>query len=146
MADRTERGVLNSLIVACRDADKGFTFAAEHVRSAPVRTLFTELAEERRQFAEALLPHAQRLGGAADGDGSAWATLHRAWMALKDQVAHQDHTILIEAERGEKAALAAYRDALNGMLPPETREVVEAQEAGIHAALERIHAMSTAAG
>ena len=57
MADRTEREVLNTLIVACRDADHGFTFAADRVLWAPLRELFTDLARERRQFADELLPH-----------------------------------------------------------------------------------------
>lgn len=145
MAERTERAVLNSLIVACRDADRGFTFAAEHVLDSTLRTFFEELAKERRQYAEALLPHAQRLGGAADADGSSLATLHRAWMALKDRVTHQDQAMVIEAERGERTALAAYADALGGMLPPEARGVVESQQAGIEAGLRRLHALATAA-
>ena len=142
MADRTEREVLNTLIVACRDADHGFTFAADRVLWAPLRELLTDLARERRQFAEELLPHAQRLGGEADADGSRLAALHRAWMAVRNHVVHEDHTILVEAERGERAALSAYEDALKGMLPPETRDIVERQEAGIVHGLKRLHALS----
>lgn len=145
MADRTERAVLNSLIVACRDADRGFTFAAEHVLDSTLRTFFEDLAKERRHYAEALLPHAQRLGGAADADGSSLATLHRAWMAVKDRVVHHDQAMVIEAERGERTALAAYVDALDGMLPPEVRGVVESQQTGIQAGLQRLHALATAA-
>jgi len=144
MAERTERAVLNSLIVACRDADRGFTFAAEHVLDSTIRTFFEDLAKERRQYAEALLPHAQRLGGAGDAEGSSLATLHRAWMAVKDHVAHRDQAMVVEAERGERTALAAYVDALGGMLPPEVRGVVESQQAGIEAGLKRLHALSTA--
>ncbi len=145
MAERTEREVLNTLIVACRDADRGFTFAAEHVLDSTLRTFFEDMAKERRQYAEALLPHAQRLGGAADADGSSLATAHRAWMALKDRVTHEDQAMVIEAERGERAALAAYTDALAGMLPPETRGVVESQQAGITAGLRKLHALAIAA-
>ncbi|HEY6509653.1 MAG TPA: PA2169 family four-helix-bundle protein [Vicinamibacterales bacterium] len=145
MAERTERAVLNSLIVACRDADRGFTFASEHVLDSTLRTFFEDLAKERRQYAEALLPHAQRLGGAGDAEGSSLATLHRAWMALKDRVAHQDQAMVVEAEWGERTALAAYGEALDGMLPPEARAVVESQHAGIQAGLKRLHALAIAA-
>lgn len=145
MADRTEREVLNTLIVACRDADRGFTFAAEHVLDSTLRTLFEDMATQRRQYAEALLPHAQRLGGTADAEGSTLATAHRAWMALKDRVAHQDQAMVVEAERGERAALAAYADALDGMLPPEARGIVESQHAGITIGLQKLHALAIAA-
>jgi uncharacterized protein (TIGR02284 family) len=145
MADRTERAILNTLIVACRDADRGFTFAAEHVLDSTLRTFFEDLAKERRQYAEALLPHAQRLGGAADADGSPLATVHRAWMALKDHVTHRDQAMVVEAERGERAALALYDEALSGMIPPETRGIVESQQAGIQTGLKRLHALATAA-
>jgi uncharacterized protein (TIGR02284 family) len=143
MAERTERSALNSLIVACRDAERGFAWAAEHLNNAELRTLFDDLAKERHQYAEALLPHAQRLGGAAETDGSKMAALHRAWMSLKDRVAgDHDHAILVEAERGEHAALAAYGEALNGMLPPETVGLVEAQQNGIKAALDRLSVLT----
>ncbi len=145
MAERTEREVLNTLIVACRDAERGFTFAAEHVLDSTLRTFFEGLATERGQYAGTLLPHAQRLGGAADADGSSLATLHRAWMALKDRVAHHDQAMVTEAERGERAALAIYADALGGMLPPEARGIIEAQQAGIEAGLKRLHALAIAA-
>jgi uncharacterized protein (TIGR02284 family) len=50
-----------------------------------------------------------------------------------------DHAIVIEAERGEHAALNAYKDALNGMLPPTATDVIEAQRDAIRDATERIH-------
>jgi uncharacterized protein (TIGR02284 family) len=146
MSERTERATLNGLIVICRDAERGFTLAAEHVKDAGLRTLLSELAAERGQYATALLPHATRLGGEGEGDGSRLATLHRAWIAIKDRVLHDDHAVLAEAERGEKAALATYDDALNDLLPPEARDLVESQAAGIRAALERlrgVHATSS---
>jgi uncharacterized protein (TIGR02284 family) len=74
------------------------------------------------------------------------AALHRAWMAVKGRVVNEDQAILVEAERGERAALSVYEDALSGMLPPETRDVVERQEAGILEGLKRLHAMAVAAG
>jgi uncharacterized protein (TIGR02284 family) len=66
-------------------------------------------------------------------------------MALKDRVAHQDQAMVIEAERGERASLAAYTEALEGMLPPEARGIVESQQAGIQTGLKRLHALAIAA-
>ena len=77
MAERTERSVLNHLIETCRDAERGLLLAAEHVQSRELKRLFYRLAEQRRAFANELLPHAHRLGGASTADGTAAAAVHR---------------------------------------------------------------------
>ena len=143
MAERTERTALNTLIVTCKDAARGFTWAAEHLKNAKLKTLFSELATMHQQYAEELIPHAQRLGGAADAEGTMMAALHRAWMSFKDRVSGEhdhDHTIVLEAERGQRAALVVYAEALNGMLPPGIVDLIEAQHAGIKSALDRLQA------
>jgi hypothetical protein len=48
-----------------------------------------------------------------------------------------------EAERGEHAALNAYEEALNGMLPPTVTDLVEAQRDAIQDANERIRTVDT---
>ena len=122
MADHTERWTLNRLIATCRDGEHGFRYAANHVRDSTVKALFLEIASQREQFAADILAHAQRLGGATEPDGSLAGALHRGWMTLKDAVgAHDDAAIIREAERGERSALAAYEDALDGMLAREHR-------------------------
>lgn len=141
MADRTERDVLNELIVTCRDAARGFGWAADQARDPELRQLFADLARERQQYAADLLPHAQRLGGHSDAEGTAAATLHRAWITVKGTLSgHQEQALLAEAERGERVALSAYTDGLAGMLPPDCRDLVEAQLEGIRAAHGRLHA------
>jgi len=128
MAQRTERDVLNHLIDTCMDGARGFRTAAEHVRSESAQALFLEIAAQREAFTEALRPHAQRLGGANDADGTVAGALHRGWMTLRDSVGtHSDATVIQEAERGEQSALAAYDDALASVLAPLTRDEVERQ-------------------
>ncbi len=146
MAERNERVVLNELIVTCRDAARGFEWAADHARDQELRALFLKIASKRHEYVMELLPHAVWLGGIApEGDGSRIAALHRAWMAVKDRLASDhDHAILVEAERGERAALATYDDAINGWLPPEARRVIETQQAGVQTALESLQALTTA--
>jgi uncharacterized protein (TIGR02284 family) len=142
MAERTEREVLNRLIQTCRDGERGFRYAANHVRDATVKSLFLEIASQRDEFAGEILPHAQRLGGATEPDGSMVGALHRGWMTIKDTMGvHDDATIIREAERGERTALAAYEDALNGMLPPTARDVIERQCAQVRHSHERVHAL-----
>jgi uncharacterized protein (TIGR02284 family) len=66
-------------------------------------------------------------------------------MAVKDLVTgHRDHAIVVEAERGEHAALSGYEDAVNGMLSPTVREVIERQLLELKQANERVRALDTA--
>ncbi|HEY5618572.1 MAG TPA: PA2169 family four-helix-bundle protein [Vicinamibacterales bacterium] len=138
MAERTERDALHHLIEICKDGERGFRTAAEHVGAPVLKSLFADLSAQRKQFAEDLVPHLHRLGGLTDGGTNA-GTLHRGWMLLRDLVPGQhDHTIVTEAERGEHAALDAYDEALNGMLPPTVTDLVETQRDAIQQANERI--------
>jgi uncharacterized protein (TIGR02284 family) len=142
MAEYTERDVLNRLIQTCRDGEKGFRYAANHVHSPEVKALFLEVAGQRDGFAAAILPHAHRLGGAATPDGSIAGALHRGWMTIKDAIGtHDDAVIIREAERGERMALAAFEDALDGVLHPTTRAVIEGQCAHVRHSYNRIRAL-----
>lgn len=142
MAERTEREVLHYLIEVCEDGERGFRAAADCVSKPGLKALFAELAAERARFASDLVPHLQRLGGRTDLGGSTAATLHRGWIGLKGLVpGHHDHAIVTEAERGEQAALDAYEEALNGMLPPTVTSLVEQQREAMQKANERIRSI-----
>jgi uncharacterized protein (TIGR02284 family) len=137
MAERTEREVLHHLIEICRDGERGYRAAAEHATDNELKRILTELAEERRGFADELTPHLYRLGGLADG-GSNAAALHRGWMTVRGWMPHHDHQIIVETERGDSVALEAYEEALNGMLPPTVTGIVEAQRERIRSGAERV--------
>jgi uncharacterized protein (TIGR02284 family) len=144
MAERTERWTLNHLIQTCRDGERGFRYAANHAASPDVKALFLEIATQRQQFVEALLPHAHRLGGEAEADGSVVGALHRGWMTVRDTLApHDDGAIIREAERGERAALTAYEEALKSLLPPESRDLIESQRAHIQHTYRRLNSLLT---
>jgi uncharacterized protein (TIGR02284 family) len=145
MADRTERAVLNHLIELCKDGERGFHAAADYVHDPWLKSLFTDLAIQREKFAAELSPYMHRVGGQDVADGSTAGALHRRWMAVKDVVTgHRDHAIVVEAERGEHAALAAYEDAVNGMLSPTVRDVIERQLGELKQANDRVRALDTA--
>jgi uncharacterized protein (TIGR02284 family) len=140
--DHNERWVLNRLIAICRDGERGFHHAANHVRNPTVKGLFLEIASQREQFAFSIVPQAQRLGRASESDGSVAAALHRGWMTIKDTVGgHEDAAIIREAERGERIALGAYEDALDGMLPPGARDMIEQQCAVVRHSHSRVHGL-----
>lgn len=139
-----ERIVLNHLIETCRDAEKGYRSAASLVSHPEMKALFTEAAEQRTRFAAELLPHAQRLGGADAHDGTGAAALHRRWMEIKGAVTHDDHSVVTETSRGDEVTLHAYKDALEGMLPPTVRDLVERHYAEIRSTHERIQSLDRA--
>ena len=128
MADHNERWVLNHLIEMCKDEELALRYAVDHVKAPSVKSLFMELASQRAQFAADLLPHAQRLGGSDASEGTARGALRRGWLALRHTiVGSSDHQILSEAEHAEQVAQTTYRHALDDMLPPTTRDLVERQ-------------------
>lgn len=135
MAEGTERIVLNHLIETCRDAERGLRVAADSVKSSETKRLLVGLADQRKAFADQLLPHAQRLGGTAVAGGTAAAALHRVWIQVKARIANDpDHAVLAEAARGERYAMHAYDDAVAAMIPPDVRDLVEAQDLGVRVA------------
>ena len=144
MADRDERVALNELIITCRDAARGFEWAADHVHDPVLQAFFRKIAVERHQYVMDLLPHAWWLGTIPESDGSRAAALHRAWMAVRDRLApDHDRAVLEETERGERAALSTYAGALEGM-PSPARTLVEAQHAAMQATYERLQALTAA--
>jgi uncharacterized protein (TIGR02284 family) len=134
MAERTEREVLEHLVEICRDGEHGFRAAAQYVHTPELQELFAELARQRETFVRDLEPHLNRLGGSTLSNGTRAGAIHRGWMNVKAHVpGHLDQTIVAEAERGDHAAIKAYDDALNGMLPPTVIHIVEAQVAQMRA-------------
>jgi len=126
MAQQTERMVLNHLIETCRDAERGFLSAAAHVESPTLKELFEQMSRQRTRIAADLTPHAQRLGGNPAADGTTGAALHRGWIDIKSRLRrHDDNAIIDEVERGDGITLRAFQEALEGMLPPDSRDVIE---------------------
>jgi uncharacterized protein (TIGR02284 family) len=142
MTDRSERAVLNHLIETCKDAERGFRHVAEHATDPALKSLFLDIASQRARFAADLMPHAQRLGGPNAHDGTAVGTLHRTWIDLRSAIFRGDPVAAIhEAERGEHFSLGVYRSALDGMLPPTARELVETQYAELRRTGERLRGL-----
>ncbi len=142
MADHNERWVLNHLIEMCRDEERTLRFAADHVADQTVRTLFGELATRRAEFAAQLLPHAQRLGGTEASDGTTRAAMHRRWVAIKDALlGHNEMTIIQDAESLERDTLLSFEKALEDLLPPTSRDLIEQQCAELRKSHDRVRAL-----
>ena len=134
MTQLAERTAVNDLIETCTDAARGFRSAAAHVHDERLKAFFERTADERERFAAELLPQAQRLGGDAPADGTRAAALHRGWIDLKSRITrHDDRAILTEVTRGDCITLNVFKGAIEGMLPPDVRELVEEQYVAIAA-------------
>ena len=140
--DRNERWVLNRLIEMCRDEEESLRYLADHVQNAAMKTLFTELADRRARFAAELVPHAQRLGGFEAHDGTTRAAWHRRWRSLRDSIVRKDdRSRVAEAELEEQRVLAMYGGALDQILPPGTRDLVETQAAEVRRNHDQVQAL-----
>lgn len=140
MSDLSSRAILNNLIETCKDGESGFQHAAKLVSDAGFKTLFTDLARRRSQVAAELLPHAQRFGGSEAAEGTTAASLHRKWMDVRDNWSgHDDRAILAEARRGDSMTVAAFKDALAGVLPASVRDLVERQYAELRSAHDSLN-------
>ena len=133
---------LNNLIETCKDGEQGFRKAAENVKRSDLRTLFSEYATQRSQFASELQMEVTRLGGDAEKSGSVSGALHRGWMDVKGAVTSKDdHSLLEEAERGEDSAVKNYQEALGKDLPSDLHAIVEKEYQWIQQAHQRIRSL-----
>lgn len=133
--------ILNDLIEILKDGQEGFRAAATDVESSDLKALFSEYSLQRAQYAGELQSLARSLGETApETAGSVAGALHRGWIDLKATFTGKDaHAILVECERGEDSAVAAYQKALDtpGM-PMNVVDTLRVQSAAVKAAHDRV--------
>lgn len=131
--------ILNGLIETCEDGAHGFGVAADDAKDAELRNLFRRYAEQRTRFSRELREVARQHGGSGDESGSVAGKLHRGWINLKAAISsNEPHAVLAECERGEDAAVKAYREALEKLTPSNARDVVMRQSADVQAAHDTV--------
>ncbi|MGY8914582.1 MAG: ferritin-like domain-containing protein [Flavobacteriales bacterium] len=97
-----------------RDAEKGFSKAAENAEDAALKAYFRKKSSERQEFNAKLLSEIQTAYTEFDATGSFTGTIHRTWMDVKSLFsADDDESMLEESIRGDKAAVDEYDDVLN---------------------------------
>lgn len=139
MTNEKTLDVLRDLIETCKDGQNGFRTAAEDAKDPELARVLTEFSAQRTTFIGELQDRVRSLGGDPDKSGSVSASLHRGWIDLKTAMtSNEPHAVLAECERGEDAAVKAYREALNENLDAITRGLVSRQYAAIQAAHDRI--------
>ena len=138
MDENNAISVLKTLIETCKDGQKGYQDAAEHVKRPDLKNYFTEQSAERGRFAQELQSELPKVGEPDKKvSGSASAAMHRAWIDTKVALGGGDKTILESVEKGEDDAKETYQKALRGTLPANVAEIVRRQAASVQRAHDK---------
>jgi uncharacterized protein (TIGR02284 family) len=131
--------LLNNLVETCKDGCEGFQTAADESKDPNLQSIFRRYSTQRADFARELRQVIGTLGGEPDKHGSVSGALHRGWINIKAAVSsNEPHAVLEEAERGEDAAVAAYRDASEQIYDPVARDLVSRQFTAVKAAHDEV--------
>ncbi|HEY0273282.1 MAG TPA: PA2169 family four-helix-bundle protein [Chitinophaga sp.] len=130
--------VLNDLVKINNDRIEGYEKATVQTNDSDLKTLFTQMANESRQYVNELNQQLSTYGKDIQTDSTVSGKIYRTWMDVKRAFTGDDrHAILSSCEYGEDAAQRAYQEALESdePLPNDVYEVISAQKA----ALKRSH-------
>ncbi len=137
--------MLHDLIGFCRDGQEGFRLAAEAIlHDAELKMLLSSFSLQRARFAGELEALAIQMGEHhPERDGPTLkGRAHRGWMHLRTALARGHHqSVLAECERGEEAALEAYRTALGFRLPEPVDELIQRQHHEVLATYKTVRAL-----
>jgi uncharacterized protein (TIGR02284 family) len=131
---------LNDLTEILKDGQHGFQTAAKDVKAPELAQVFQGYAKQRGEFVATLQSHVASLGADVEKSGSVAGTMHRGWINLKSALStNEPQAVLEEAERGEDAAVAAYKKALEHQeLDASTRELITRQSLAVKAAHDHV--------
>lgn len=139
MDENNAISVVENLIETCRDGEKGYRDAAEHVKAGDLKSFFNEQSVERGRFAQELQTELAKLGKPDKKvSGSAGAAMHRAWFDMKSKLGGGDKSVLESVEAGEDNAKETYNKALSGALPESLTQMVRRQANSVQHAHDRV--------
>ena len=139
MDENNAISVVENLMETCKDGQKGYQDAAQHVKRADLKTYFNEQSMERGRFAQELHSELSRLGKPEKKiSGSVGGAMHRAWIDTKANLGGGDKTILESVEAGEDSAKEAYQKAMTGSLPAGLLEIIRRQASSVQRAHDKV--------
>ena len=137
--------ILNDLIEINNDRVNGYEKAGKETATedADLRSLFTDMANESRDYAAALREHVYTTGEDPAEGTTARGKIYRVWMDIKAVVTGKDrHAILASCEYGEDAAQDAYDTALEETeLTGDVRKLVTEQKTRLKKSHDKIKMM-----
>jgi uncharacterized protein (TIGR02284 family) len=132
-ANTEARRKLDYLYQICKAGERGFAVAAANVANRGLKIILKAYAQQRGQFADELQRESRRLGGSTSEGKLLFllGMIHRGridiWAALTIGAQNVENVVLSEALLGENAAVSVYQRAQAGILPDETRALLEQQ-------------------
>jgi len=128
--------VLNDLIRINNDRITGYEKAADEARNIDVdlRTIFSRMAEESRQYAAELTQEVVKVGGEPATGTTNSGKIYRAWMDVKATFTGSSRQAILEnCEFGEDAAQKAYDSALksDAEINADVRQLITKQKASL---------------
>lgn len=137
--------VLNDLIEINNDRVEGYTRAIAETATDDndLRSLFTDMANESRGYADELRQHVTETGEDPTDGTTNKGKIYRMWMDVKAFITgHDRKAILASCEFGEDAAQKAYKTALEEEdLLAETRALITEQKSKLRASHDKIKRM-----
>jgi uncharacterized protein (TIGR02284 family) len=117
-ADSKVIATLNDLVHVNQDRTKCYEKAADEIRDpfeAEFKTLFFQMADESRRYADALSSTMRTLEGQVLTDGVAPGKIYEAWLDMRVSFSGNDVlTSLQSCECSDDAVLKAYKLAIDG--------------------------------
>ena len=138
---------LRDLIRINNDRVTGYSKAATQTDEQELQSLFSQLAQQSRQFANELRNLIHDDEKDVTDETTAAGKIYRTWMDVKATFGGDDRKgVLASCEFGEDAAQRAYRDALDDDdLSPDVRATIESQKDVLRQAHDQIKMMRDAA-
>ena len=138
---------LRDLIRINNDRVTGYSKAATQTDEQELQSLFSQLAQQSRQFANELRNLVRDDEKNVIDETTAAGKIYRTWMDVKATFGGDDRKgVLASCEFGEDAAQRSYRDALEDEdLSPDVRATIESQKAVLRQAHDKIKMMRDAA-
>jgi uncharacterized protein (TIGR02284 family) len=135
--------LINDLIIINNDRIEGYERAAKETDDAQLKSIFSHMADESRQFKNELLREVVNQGGTPAEGTTTSGKVFRAWMDIKAALTGKDRkAIIASCEFGEDAALETYEDVLKSDdLPAAIRSIVTRQKSSLQQSHDKIKLM-----
>ena len=126
-----DQSTTQDLVKIAEDGKEGYAKAAKELAESDRPELaptFSRFSEQRAGFSTELQALAATYGDSVKETGSAAASLHRGWMAIRDAITGSGpDSVLKTAVQGEDHAIEAYEKALKQDISVNTRTLAERQ-------------------
>ena len=133
--------VLNDLVMINNDRVAGYEKVLSETKEIEndLRSMFSNLAEQSRGFAQDLSTEVTRLGGEPATGTMTSGKLYRVWMDVRSAFTNDNRKAVLEnAESGEDAAKKAYEEAVKTDLPDDIMQMLIKQQTSILTAHDTI--------